>query len=48
VDQRDHVVDREAVRYHDGLGAAIAGCGEQFEGAAAIGLGRRRGRGIGG
>jgi hypothetical protein len=40
VDQRGHVVDREAVRYHHGLGAAIAGCGEQFESAAAVGFGK--------
>jgi hypothetical protein len=33
----DHHVDREAVREHDRLGAAVAAGGQQFEGAAASG-----------
>jgi hypothetical protein len=33
----DHLGDGEAVREHDRLGAAVAGCGEQFERAAAGG-----------
>jgi hypothetical protein len=38
VHQPDHHVDREPVRDHDRLGAAVAAGGEQFE-RAAIGLG---------
>src|SRR5260370_22535042 len=36
-DQVGQHVDREAMRQHDRLGAAVAGCGEQFERAAAGG-----------
>src|SRR5262249_42008393 len=35
----DHLLDREAVRQHDRLGAAVVEGGEQFERAAAVGLG---------
>jgi hypothetical protein len=38
-DQLDHQLDREAVREHDRFGAAVAARGEQFERAAAVGLG---------
>ena len=49
----DHLLDGEAVRDHDRFGRAIAGCGEQFERAAAVGPGavaqmaKRGERGIG-
>jgi hypothetical protein len=35
----DQHLDGETVRQHDRLGAAIAGCGEQLERAAPVGLG---------
>jgi hypothetical protein len=35
----DHLRDREAVREHDRLGAAVGARGEQFERAAAIRFG---------
>jgi hypothetical protein len=38
VHQLDRMFDREAMRQLDRLGAAVAGRGEQFESAAAIGL----------
>ena len=38
-DQLDHLIDREAMGEHDRLGASVAGHGEQFEGASAVGLG---------
>jgi hypothetical protein len=38
-DQFDHLLDRETMRQHNRLGAAIAAGGEQFERAAASGLG---------
>jgi hypothetical protein len=41
----DHFRDREAVREHYRLGAAVARAGEQFERAAAIGLGAAPGSG---
>ena len=31
-------IDRESVREHDRLAAAVRGCGEEFERAAALGL----------
>jgi hypothetical protein len=31
-------IDREPVREHDRLAAAVRGCGEQFERPAALGL----------
>jgi len=37
--QINHLLDGEAVRDHDRFGRAIAGCGKQFERAAAVGLG---------
>jgi len=39
LDQINKQPDREAVRQHDRLGAAVSGGGEQLEGASAIGLG---------
>jgi hypothetical protein len=44
----DHLLDTNPIRQHDRLGAAVAAGGEQFERAVRSGLGRRRGRGIGG
>jgi hypothetical protein len=35
----NHLLDGEAVREHDRFGRAIAGCGERFERAAAVGFG---------
>ena len=37
-DEINQKIDREPVREHDRLAAAVGGCGEQFEGAAALGL----------
>ena len=37
-DEINQEIDREPVREHDRLAAAVGGCGEQFEGAAALGL----------
>jgi len=46
--QARHLLDGEAVRERDPLGAAIAAEGEQFERGAAVGLGPwRRGWGMG-
>ena len=47
VDQLNHQVHREAAREHDRLGAALAAPGEQFEGMAAVGLGRDEGGEVG-
>ena len=37
-DKIQQEIDREPMREHDRLAAAVRGCGEQFEGAAALGL----------
>jgi len=37
-DEINQEIDREPVREHDRLAAAVGGCGEQFERAAALGL----------
>jgi hypothetical protein len=43
----DHLLDREAVREHDRFGTAVWARGEQFECAAAIGLGETAGAAAG-
>jgi len=39
VDQLDHLLNREATRKHNGLGAAVGAGGEQFKRPTAVGLG---------
>ena len=39
VDQLDHLLNREATRKHDRLGAAVGAGGEQFKRPPAVGLG---------
>jgi hypothetical protein len=39
VDQLDHLLNREATRKHDRLGAAVRAGGEQFKRPPAVGLG---------
>jgi len=39
VDQLDHLLNREAARKHNGLGAAVGAGGEQFKRPTAVGLG---------